>query len=86
MVSPPPGLCHQLEVTWTAPSISGVKYKILINGTLNITSLSIMSTILNNLKANTEYTVVVVAFTKENVFRNATGMKSTRPKGYLILS
>ena len=80
MISPPSESCDQLMVTWTASTITGIKYRITLNGTVNISSLDTTSITLVNLMANTIYNVAVVAFKGNNDFGNATGINQPRPE------
>ena len=86
MISPPSGSCDQLMVTWTAPSNTGglpVTYKVYRNETLITSMISSTTTELSSLRANTKYTVRVVAFNDLGDGGEVTGTGRTRPQGIL---
>ena len=89
MISPPSGSCDQLMVTWTAPSNTGglsVKYIVYGNETLIHSMINTTTTTatLNDLTANTQYTVRVVAFNDLGDGGEVTGTGRTRPQGIHI--
>ena len=90
MISPPSGSCDQLMVTWTAPSNTGglpVKYTVYGNDTLihlMLNATTTTTTTLNELTADTQYTVRVVAFNDLGDGGEVTGTGRTRPEGIHI--
>ena len=85
IIYPPSGSCDELVITWTAPANTGglpVKYKLLLNEYEEILGNNIDKLhIMNNLTANTEYTVTVVAINELGDGENVTGTGLTRPEG-----
>ena len=87
-ISPPPGSCDVLVITWTAPFITGglpVNYKLFLNENYNY-SLTVSSNHIDiqYLPANTEYTVTAVAVNELGEGGNVTGTGRTRPEGLII--
>ena len=85
-ISPPPGSCNELNISWTAPANTGglpVNYTLYLNGDFKnpLTVSNNVLTIMNNLTANTEYTVMVVAFNELGEGGNVTETGKTRPEG-----
>ena len=88
MISPPSESCHQLMVTWTAPSNTGglpVKYKVYTDGTLRHSMITTMTTTWSGLTANTQYTVRVVAFNDLGDGGEVSGTGRTRPQGIVLI-
>ena len=88
MISPPPESCDKLNISWTAPANNRglpIKYTLYLN---EYRTHSLMSYnkkdiffIMNNLTANTEYTVTIEAFNRAGEGGNETETGITRPEG-----
>ena len=87
-ISPPPGSCDELVITWTAPSTTTgdlkVRHRVYINDKLRFPRRVKTTIPLRALTANTEYNVTVVAFNDVGDGGTVTGTKRTRPEGLII--
>ena len=87
MIFPPSESCDVLIVNWTAPANTGgglLNYEMYVYNETYMKDIIINDTdaTLNDLPANTEYTVTVVAFNELAMAkRNVTGTRRTRPEG-----
>ena len=87
-ISPPPGSCDELVITWTAPPTTPrdliVRHRVYINDKLRFPRRRKTTISLKALTANTEYNVRVVAFNDLGDGGTVTGTGRTRPEGLII--